>query len=960
VATPETGPDRWRRLEELFQAAADRNPSERAAFLAEACGADPALRKEVESLLESADETLGFLANPVGEAAREIAGEPALEGQRIGPYRLLQVLGEGGMGTVYLAARADEHYERQVAIKLMHAKFGRNAAMHARFRAERQILANLDHSNIARLLDGGMTPQGAPYLVMEHVDGVPINEYCRRKKLTVPERLRLFGAVCGAVEYAHHSLVVHRDIKPANILVTATGVPKLLDFGIAKLLDPDFGDTAPTRTTDRLMTPEYASPEQIRGEPVTTATDVYELGVLLYELLAGRRPFGVQTRSPLEVARLICEQDPQPPSAVVASDPETAPPDARKVKGELDKVVLMAMRKEPARRYASVGQLSADVRAYLDGYPLVARTDTWGYRSTKFVRRHKAAVGAAAFMALALVGFSIGMGLLARRAAREQLIAQREAQFLSGMFQAATPEQARGRTITARELLDLGAARIDRELVAEPEVRASLLVSIANAYRSLGIFDEAEALAERSYHLEAQRLGQQSPETAVPLEIWGTVLRLKGQYQRAEALFRQLVALRRKALGDNDSDVAQALGALGECLYLEAKDGEAEPILRQSLAIYRRSTPDLGDQTRNYLALLLERKGQNTEAIQLLRDAVEISRRTTGADSPNYAISLHNLGSALISLGDLSGAEAQVREALAIRRKVLGDNHPDVFYSLNNMAFVLLNRGDWAGAEPFAREALALSLRLGSQHPFVATSRNGVARVLQARGEYAEAEKQFQAALTLLRNTGQGEGWSAAQITMNLGVLDFERARFPQAEALHRQALEALRRLGGENTPLVSNALIELAEDRMFQHDPKSAEPFLREALEIRRKTLSQTNPAVIAAETRLGEDLIAEGEPAQAEPILRQALQSARTAPFPLVAWQMADVESALDACLIARGSVSTTEAATGKSAPGLRFNPRPAFRKPATVRLAWVARGRLPDPLHHLGGQPIRRDQR
>jgi serine/threonine protein kinase len=307
--TLQPDPERWRRLETLFYQASDMDPRDRAAFLDQACGEDPDMRREVESLLSGADYTLGSFRETAEQAARELTGSTAFTGRRIGPWRILEALGEGGMGRVYLASRADEVYDQRVAIKLMRADFGGDREMLLRFRTERQILAKLNHPNIGRLLDGGVSAEGLPYLVMEYVEGVPIDRYCRDQSISIEARLRLFRTVCGAVEYAHRNLVIHRDIKPANILVTSEGEPKLLDFGIARLLDPEFsGAAARTRASERLMTPEYASPEQVRGETVTTSADVYALGVLLYELLAGVRPFQMKTESPIEIARAVSKR----------------------------------------------------------------------------------------------------------------------------------------------------------------------------------------------------------------------------------------------------------------------------------------------------------------------------------------------------------------------------------------------------------------------------------------------------------------------------------------------------------------------------------------------------------------------------------------------------------------------------------------------------------------------------
>lgn len=921
--------NRWLRIEYLFYAALELEEG-RTAFLDEACGGDAELRKEVDSLLHSSGKTMGFLRQPVLQAAQQITAEDGLSGKRIGAYRLLRVTGEGGMGKVYLAARADDLYQKEVAIKTVQGGLGQNRAMLLRFRSERQILANLDHPNIARLLDGGITDEGLPYLVMEYVNGVRLDDYCRVNKLGTEQRLQLFCTVCAAVEYAHKNLVVHRDIKPANILVTAEGIPKLLDFGIAKLLNPESGDLAKTLTSERMMTPEYASPEQVRGDQVTTSTDVYALGVLLYELLAGRRPFRLDTTSPFEMARIICEQDPEPPSVVSAANSELAPPDAsRTLSGDLDNIVLMAMRKEPVRRYVSVAALASDVKAYLAGYPVHARTATWKYRSAKFVRRHKAAAAAAAIVALALIGFSIGMGLLARRATQERLTAQRESQFLEGIFEAATPDQARGRQITARELLDQGAKRVDRELVGDPALQGTMLLNIGRAYVALGAYDQAEPLLQRAYVLRKQSLGNDNTDVADALMAWAQCLRLLGNYKGAEPLYRQTLVTYQKKSGNHNPAVLESLAAIGECLYLENRDTEAEPLLREALALDRELNSDSG--ARNYLALLLERKGSYPESLQLLRETVEFQRRTAGADSPSYALSLHNLAGALIDAGDLAGAETTERHALDLRRKLLGDHHPDLSYPLNNLGFLLLEEGNWVAAEPFLRENLEL-LRssLGEKNVRFGSALNNWARVLQAKGDYDQSETTFKQALETITQSNGSQSWTAAKVTANLGLLQFDRGDYAGAERYARQALEIVHKLGGEENPQAASVLIDLAEDRAFQGDPVSAEPLLRQALAIRKKEFSPGHPNVIATEVRLGEVLTEEGKGAEAEPILREALASAQSAPFPLLAWQIAEAESALGTCLVALHRLPEAEPLLKASAPDLEKDPRPAFRRP------------------------------
>ena len=651
-------------------------------------------------------------------------------------------------------------------IKVMRADFGHDEAMRLRFRLERQILANLHHPNIAGLLDGGVTDEGLPWLALEYVEGVRIDAFCARECLTIRQVLELFRTVCAAIEYAHRNLVIHRDIKPANILVTAEGVPKVVDFGIAKLLDADPADAARTRASERMMTPEYASPEQVRGEPVTTATDVYALGTLLYELLAGRRPFSGGTTSAFEIARLICEQTPPAPGA----------------DRDLDTIVLMALRKEPERRYASVGQFSADIKAYLDGYPLVARTATWSYRSATFVRRHKLAAAGVALFAVALAGFVVAMGILAKRADQARQTAQRESEFLAGMFQAATPEKARGETVTARTLLDRGAARIDRDLAGEPQAHASLLETIAEAYRSLGLFDDSLTLARRSLEVAKKNLGPASPEAAAGTELLAELYRDKGEYAKAEPLLRGLIAAKTAAMGATSPATAQVMAELGECLYWEGKDAEARALLEKTLAIDRKNGPDYGADTRNYLALTLERSADFEQAHLLLEEAVEIRRRRQGVSSPEYAISLNNLGSSLIDRGDLSGAEAKLREGLAIERRVLGDGHPNLVYPLNNLGNVLLQRGEWQAAEPFLREALDINFaRLGPSHPRLAGPMHNWARMLQQQGDYAQARRYFDRLLAIMRGANAMETWPAAQIVASIGLLDFDEGNYGAA-----------------------------------------------------------------------------------------------------------------------------------------------------------------------------------
>jgi serine/threonine-protein kinase len=528
-------PEQRGRVEAVFDAALDLAPADRNAFVERECGDDVVVRNEVVALLTAHERDFGVLeaASPGTLVASLL--EVYRPGSRIGPYRLTREIGRGGMGVVYLAERDDGQFRRTVAIKVMRAGMDPDE-VRRRLEAERQILAALDHPNIARLYDGGVAPDGRPYLVMEYVEGQPIDEYCDSHRLSVEERLALFCTVAHAVHYAHRRLVVHRDLKPSNILVTADGHPKLLDFGIAKILEESpLEVTAPlTRTGLRLLTPEYASPEQIRGGPVTTANDVYALGVVLYELLTGRRPFDVSDLSPAEAERVILLQDARKPSTLTSrrdtasrnTAGDTAAPDpahtatlrrstpvrlARRLSGDLDNLVLMALRKEPERRYASAQQFADDIQRHLVGRPVTARGHSPTYRARKFVDRHRWGVLAGAAIIVLLAAGIISTLVQARAAAEqarialeERIRAEQEARraarvqsIVVDLFRLSDPNEALGDTITAREMLDRGAERVLREFGDQPDVQAALLSEVARVYANLGLADRAETLVRQ-------------------------------------------------------------------------------------------------------------------------------------------------------------------------------------------------------------------------------------------------------------------------------------------------------------------------------------------------------------------------------------------------------------------------------------------------------------------------------
>ena len=822
-------PERWARVQEIFAAAAEVAPGERDAFLIAETGGDEGLRREVDSLLAADSESDEFLEQPAlpGRISQILAAGPSdkVEG-RIGPYRLLRKLGEGGMSRVYLAVR-DDGFQRLVALKVIRRGLKSEDLLH-RFRTERQILAGLDHPNIAKLLDGGSTEDGLPYFVMEHIDGIPVDEYCDRNRLTVFQRLQLFLDICAAIQYAHQNLVVHRDIKTSNILVTAGGTAKLLDFGIAKLLKPEQFPVPVelTATMMRPMTPFYASPEQVQGRTITTASDVYSLGVLLYKLLTGHLPYQVESHTSKEVERAVVETPPERPSTAV-SRVETVPrggdeqatitPEtvsrARSVQphqlkrilaGDLDTILLAALRKEPQRRYGTVEQFAEDVRRSLAGLPVRAHKDSLGYRGRKFLQRNRVPIGVGAVIVTLLVGFATTMAMQASRIALERDAAQRERDraeqvvtFLQDIFRISDPNEEGGETITAREILDSGAARVSRELRDQPEVQATLMQAIGNVYRNLGLHDLAEPLLREALSIRRRVLGDDHPAVAQSLNNLGVVLRQRGDYDGAEPLFNEALEMRRRQYVDvNHPNLAESLHNLALLYQDRGRYPVAEKLMREAIAIQRAVEGGSGADLAALLAklgILLAEVGDWEGAEQPFREALELRREALGEDHPLVADSLNDLGVFLGIQGDLESAESMLREALEMRRRSLNEDNPVLAESLNNLGRLLREKGDYAGAEELYREAIAVrSKRLGRDHRLVAIHVHNLGQVLQAQGKLAQAEVQLRDALTI-RVKVLGEKHSEVGISyMALGDLLVQQGRAATAEPLLRKGIEAL------------------------------------------------------------------------------------------------------------------------------------------------------------------------
>jgi serine/threonine-protein kinase len=888
--TPQADTTRWRRIETLFHQTAAVGTDNRAAFLDQVCQGDLELRAELESLLASSDQTLSGLKDSLAAAAGDMLDSANPDLPRIGPYRLIRTLGEGGMGTVYLGERDDDQYHRVVAIKVLRAGLARSPALQLLFRSERQILADLDHPNIARMLDGGITPHGSPYLVMEYIDGVTPDVHCRERSLRLDSRLRLFRTLCSAVDYAHRHLVIHRDIKPLNVLVTAEGAPKLLDFGIAKLIDPiQEGFDLEARGGERLLTPDYASPEQLLGKPISTATDVYGLGNLLFELVVGEAPFAGAAST--ERARAICEDEPERPSVACLRTRCLAPSDARKLCGDLDLIVLKCLRKDPAERYASASQMLEDLDRYLGGYPVEAVDQTVVYRMAKFIRRHRTGVALAALVALLILVFTVGMAVLARRATRGEARARREEEFMAGIFNAATPEGSKGENVTARQLLDQGAKRIEAEPGSDPQLQAAMAEDIGEAYVALGLYDQARPLHQRALNLAEKSEGQSSQDYLNDLSNLATDYRLMGKYADAEPLFRRALALEETAYGANSLGVAESLTRLGECLSLEEKDSEAEPILRRALAIGRSQSQNPIDGAQGYLALLLERKGEYPEAAALLRESATITARRDGVESQNYLVDLHNLAGAQIDMGDLEGAAASEREVLATRERIWGPNHPDTAYSLNNLGWIYLELGRLREAEPLLRENVEVTRKAEIPGSRYATALANWGRLLQQKGDLPEAARTLDEAQGVLVSAGKGNTWTSAKLLIYQALLDLDLKRNKDAIRLAAQAVALQKRLGGDENPQLASGQLCLGLAELLDGDAHLAATEFQRAIEIRKRIFPATHREFLLAQVRLAEALLDQGRIQDALDLLQSATRNAAITPFPLPPWQIAEL---------------------------------------------------------------------
>jgi len=896
-------------LQQILDEAQTLPPHERLRFIREACSTDSDLYANAMHELESRQQWFGEDGAVAPESPEEDAVD--LTGERIGPYRIVRSLGRGGMGEVFLAERADEQFQQQVAIKLVRRGL-LSRQVQGRLKLERQILATLDHPNIARLFDGGTTTDGTPYIVMEFVDGEPIDTYCDSRCLSVEQRLRLFQVVCSAVHRAHQNLVVHRDLKPSNILVARDGTPKLLDFGIAKMLDDRQlmqHTMAVTQADYRVLTPDHASPEQIRGDPITTASDTYVLGVVLYELLCGCKPFTLHGNRLGELERVICEETPPLPSMVVQAREDaagiarqrgTTPSRLRReLSGDLDNIVLMAMRKEAERRYSSVEQFAADIDRYLQGMPVLARADAWSYRAGKFLARHSLAVGLAAAFLAVLIGFSVTTYLQAQRIAQERDVAEAERaraqtaqqraeavkDFLIESFQLADPSHARGKEITAREILDQGAVSITKQFAAQPDLQATLLDTIGSVYLSLDLPADAQPLIEQGLAVRRKLYGEKHVDVASSLYSLNRVYEKKGDLKTAESLAVDSLAINSLLTGPASLETAGSLCRLGIIQHGRGDFVHAEQHLNECLRIRVAklgANDELVTVPLDTLARIAQDRRDFDAAERLYRAAIDIDERHQRLDHPQYIRHLHNLATALHGKGDLDGAEPLYRRALALYRQVLGPAHSETIAAACNLGRLLMDRGRYDEAQQAYDAALEATRKAHPQpHVDVGYLLAELGRLALERKQYDQAAVRYQEALQVYEKTlPPGHGYTAAAFTM-LGRTQLELGRAREGEATLRRALDEWSKEYGTDSPWYAYARACLGRSWAMQGRLAEAEPALLESYPVLMR--GRLDDHLTAPVRRWIEDLYrSTGRPQQAQAYFKQVQSEDRTARNP------------------------------------------------------------------------------
>jgi serine/threonine protein kinase/tetratricopeptide (TPR) repeat protein len=847
--------ERLTRAEFIFQSAADLPLGDRAALLEEHCGDDPALRALVESLLERHDDGMGSFLKPDPAANRiEVEEEPAYAvSDRIGSYLLRERIGGGGMGEVWMAEQTSP-VRRTVALKLIKAGMDSRQVL-ARFEAERQALALMDHPYIAKVFDAGVTGRGRPYFVMEHVPGVPIVKYCDRHRLDTKERLELFERVCEGVQHAHEKAVLHRDIKPTNILVADVDgepLPKIIDFGVAKATTQNLTEkTIQTALGQIIGTPEYMSPEQadLTGEDVDTRTDVYSLGVVLYELLVGALPFDPDElrRAGLEgILKTLREKDPPRPSTKISTLGERTTEIARarrteprrlagELKGDLDWIVMRSLEKDRYRRYGSPRELAQDVRRHMSDQPVLARPPSAVYRSWKFVKRHRVGVGFAATILLA-----VGVGLVVITVQKAEIAAARDEAMLvttslEEMLASLAPTRS-GRDVSLRETLDETAKTLGEKFRDQPLVEARLRHTVGNTYYALGEYGAAVEHLRRAVMIRCERLGEEDLGTLNARNDLANAYLGQGLSEKAETLARETLELARPVLGREHPETLTSMSVLASANWSQGRYEDAEALLRESLEIHRRVHGEEHTKTlkaMGNLAATYSSQGRHEEAEALKRETLETRRRVFGDEHPSTLLVMGNLANTYARQGRYEEAEVLLRETLEILRRVLGEEHPTTLLSMGNLASTVKRLGRYDEAEALRREALEIQRRvLGEGHPSTLHTMELLAASYKEQGRYDEAEALRRGTLETSRRVLGEEHQKTLDRMDALAAIFRAQERLDEAEELRRETLKISRLVLGEGHSTTNRVRYNLACHAALRGSRDEALGILRDALD--------------------------------------------------------------------------------------------------------------------------------
>ena len=820
-------PERFVRLQDCFERSLELDADAREAYLQELDGVDADLAMRTRGLLEAHERTASGFESPVSLDFVLDDGVDRWIGRRVGAYEITRRIGVGGMGAVYEAARSDDQFRKRVAIKLLRAQTVSEGAVR-RFRRERQILATLEHPHIAALLDGGVTADGHPFFAMEYVEGEPITTYCDARSLPITARLELFRQTCAAVQFAHQSLVVHRDLKPANILVSGDGQVKLLDFGIASLLPSALEgaeEQTLTRAGARALTPGYASPEQLLGLPIGTRSDVYSLGVVLYELLCGRRPFDSRGDLASDVDRALGSTAPTRPSAAITAErlerlSERSGDRARtRVAGDLDAIVLKALRREPERRYGSAEEMSADVLNHLTGRPVLARPDSVGYRVGKLLRRRRAESIAVGLALASMVGGSLVALRQARAADRERIRAEAESQrvgevkrFLTTMLRAADPG-AFGRDVKVREVLDSAAVSADA-LATRPALESEIRMIIGGTYLALGEFPLAEAQYARAASAERRQSPGGARGEARALSQLSHARELQGQSAAADSILRIADSIFARHGFDDLEQRISHLDARARLMSALGDSRGAEPIFAEALALQRQAVPrsdsSLAASYTN-LAVVHSDLGHNKSAETLMVAAVAAARRAYGNSHPHVAAIMSPLASVQADAGYIARAESTFRETIAMRRALLGNEHPDLAWSMYNFSVFLMTQRRFAESVAWSRQVLAMRGKvLADEHPMISASMSVLGRSLDDLDSLDAGERWLRESLAVRRKVYPAGHFLIASSEGQFGAHLTLRGQYQRAEEMLLASERRLVDARGDAAPIVKDARARL------------------------------------------------------------------------------------------------------------------------------------------------------